>query len=123
VLLASCHPCVRVSGRCDDAELARFVREHEARERRLLTQYCDALRRCGVEQSDEAALALWEWEVAAYFATALAQLSVGLTPAVAVTNRRYGWLTHEFDGDALAWLMCRGLLAVWRLAGRPSAPA
>lgn len=52
----------------------------------------------------------WNVEFLDYFKTALPQLLKGLTPEQAKANRKYGWLTHEFDERATLWF-CRTALS------------
>lgn len=76
----------------------------------LLAAYYTELR----ERLPKAVVYSWEdcsedydWELLDYAKTALPHLLDGLSPALLVKNRRkYGWLTHEYDAAATAWL-CR----------------
>jgi hypothetical protein len=63
----------------------------------------------------------YEWELACYWTTALPYLLDSLTPAVCAENAaKYGWLTHEEDPEATAWLTGRvlGCVRRWRDEGK-----
>lgn len=136
LLLAATTPALAAHS----TDLAAFAAAHLERERRVLAAYHARLAAAfefRAREGDgsagggaatlpytwEALLSDFEWEVVDYFKTALVQLSAGLTPSMLAGNRRYGWLTHEFDEDALAWLLCRGLLALRRVERRYDAVA
>ena len=62
----------------------------------------------------------FEWELLDYAKTALPHLLAGLEPSMLAANaRKYGWLTHEYDPRATAWLCRRAIAISQALLPRP----
>lgn len=66
----------------------------------------------GSEYTWEECMRDYEWEVLDYVKTAGPQLLDGLTPSGMSENAtKYGWLTHEYDARATAFLFARAVQA------------
>lgn len=101
--------------------LLRAFHAAEAKEAEYVRYYHDQLllsnADIGSSFSYEALEREYELEFLCYYMTALPQLLVGLTPALAAENRaKYGWLTHEQLPVVTAWFTWRALRIAQRLA-------
>lgn len=100
---------------------AKLLPEHSTV---LLEKYYDELRQRlppTVPYTFAECLEDYDWETLDYVKTALPQLLDGLSAALLAENKlKYGWLTHEYDSEATAWL-CREAIraAQARLLQRP----
>jgi hypothetical protein len=86
----------------------------------MLDVYYTELIKCldGVEYTREEFMKDCAFEYLDYFKTAIPQLHKGLCPELCKENAsKYGWLTHEFDEEAVAWFYRKGLDTIRYILG------